>query len=487
MSAEPRDIDVEFTETQSLPRVMDPVVTMAAVQRYVEAERVRGRRVMIWSGAVFLLILLAVLVVFTVIGIFVLQRTRQAAEVVDQVQDRTAAYAAEVVGIAGRVGELNTGQTHLRGEFEQRETQRQSEARRLRSDLQRFSQWVAETQDSKAEKLTTLETRLRQMEGEAAAKDRALDDMRRQVADLKALVDAAAKARLNVAPPAVVARSAAGETEPAEPVPPDAASATTNGVLVTSSAVPPAAAGGGAAAPAGASPVIRVVAFPNGDRYEGEFKDGLFHGWGIYTYRTGDRYEGEFAGDLKHGKGTLTYANGDKYMGEFARDMKAGRGTLLFGNGDKYVGAFADDGLTGQGTMIYANSNAYTGEFRNGLKHGAGEFKYAAGDIYTGDFVADQREGQGTYLFADGSRYTGQFKAGRRHGNGHYTYATADQYLGEFKDGRKHGNGTFIGRDGVRIVGSWESDRLISAISQEKIASTNENSSATTSAPAATP
>ena len=50
--------------------------------------------------------------------------------------------------------------------------------------------------------------------------------------------------------------------------------------------------------------------WPNNDRYEGDFKDGLFHGQGKLVTRFG-HYEGGFANNLRKGKGTFEWKNGD--------------------------------------------------------------------------------------------------------------------------------------------------------------------------------
>ena len=47
----------------------------------------------------------------------------------------------------------------------------------------------------------------------------------------------------------------------------------------------------------------------------GEFKNGKYHGQGVYTYVIGDKYLGEFKNDEQHGHGTYTYKNGNKYVG----------------------------------------------------------------------------------------------------------------------------------------------------------------------------
>jgi hypothetical protein len=55
--------------------------------------------------------------------------------------------------------------------------------------------------------------------------------------------------------------------------------------------------------------------YSNGDRYEGEFVNGKFHGKGIYTWPDGRRYEGEYENDKKHGYGSYYWPDGKCYEG----------------------------------------------------------------------------------------------------------------------------------------------------------------------------
>ncbi|XRB17950.1 radial spoke head protein 10B [Pseudoscourfieldia marina] len=54
------------------------------------------------------------------------------------------------------------------------------------------------------------------------------------------------------------------------------------------------------------------------NRYEGSFRNGFRHGFGIFHYATGSRYEGNWEMGVKHGAGTFTYEDGTKYTGRFA-------------------------------------------------------------------------------------------------------------------------------------------------------------------------
>jgi hypothetical protein len=49
-----------------------------------------------------------------------------------------------------------------------------------------------------------------------------------------------------------------------------------------------------------------TITWANGDKYEGEWKDGNTHGKGTFTWADGDKYVGEYKDGMKHGKGTFT-------------------------------------------------------------------------------------------------------------------------------------------------------------------------------------
>ena len=55
----------------------------------------------------------------------------------------------------------------------------------------------------------------------------------------------------------------------------------------------------------------------DGNRYEGEWRDGEFHGRGAFAWADGDRYGGEWRAGKPHGRGILIVSDGGSYEGEW--------------------------------------------------------------------------------------------------------------------------------------------------------------------------
>jgi len=101
---------------------------------------------------------------------------------------------------------------------------------------------------------------------------------------------------------------------------------------------------------------VGSLTYSDGDKYEGEWKDGQKHGQGTYTWSNGNKYVGEFKDGKKHGQGTFTWSNGKKYVGEFKNGIQNGQGTLTFPNGKKFKGKWKD-GKPWNGTEYDKNEN----------------------------------------------------------------------------------------------------------------------------------
>jgi hypothetical protein len=109
------------------------------------------------------------------------------------------------------------------------------------------------------------------------------------------------------------------------------------------------------------------------DEYE------LLQGIDIATYPDGTKYVGEWKDGLWYGRGTITRTNGTKYVGEFKEGLPNGQGTHTDPNGDKYVAEFKDGIPNGQGTLTYLDEGKYIGEFKEGVPNGQGTFTFPDG------------------------------------------------------------------------------------------------------------
>ena len=187
-----------------------------------------------------------------------------------------------------------------------------------------------------------------------------------------------------------------------------------------------------------------TATFADGDRYEGDFKNGKMDGRGKYFSANGDRYEGDFKNGDKNGKGKYFATDGHRYEGDFKNGQPDGNGKYFYGDGDRHEGAFKNGLPDGKGKYFAASGNRYEGDFKNGEQHGKGKAFFANGDRYEGDYRNDQMDGKGKYFSADGDRYEGDFKNGEQHGKGKQFFAGGDRYEGDFKDGKWDGKGKYF-------------------------------------------
>jgi hypothetical protein len=82
-----------------------------------------------------------------------------------------------------------------------------------------------------------------------------------------------------------------------------------------------------------------TITFADGRKYEGEWKEDVFHGRGSYT-SPGASYFGEFRNGLRHGIGIFTMSNGYKHEGQYMNGWQHGQGSLVLPDGTKIRGQF---------------------------------------------------------------------------------------------------------------------------------------------------
>ena len=163
-----------------------------------------------------------------------------------------------------------------------------------------------------------------------------------------------------------------------------------------------------------------------GGTYEGEWKDGEWHGMGAFSAANGDVYLGDFVRGKFHGRGLLHLHDGGYYKGGWQLGKKAGNGTMYYANGDLYEGGWVEDLRHGWGAMWYWDGKLYEGYWEMGLKQGWGrETIERTGQVFEGQFRANLKHGHGTLHYGNGDAYHGTFVDGMRHGDGVMHYADA--------------------------------------------------------------
>ncbi len=132
--------------------------------------------------------------------------------------------------------------------------------------------------------------------------------------------------------------------------------------------------------------------YSDSSEYSGQFRNAKIHGQGTYVYAgRGEKYTGEWRNGVINGQGTYYYRSGNRYIGEWRNGKKQGQGTYLYADrGEKYVGDFANDRPNGQGIYYYSNGDRYEGEWRNGRKNGQGVM-YEGGKKIVGEWQNDQK------------------------------------------------------------------------------------------------
>lgn len=149
---------------------------------------------------------------------------------------------------------------------------------------------------------------------------------------------------------------------------------------------------------------------PNGDEYDGDYKNGKRHGYGKYMFVNGKaRYEGEYENGKKSGRGKCWYPDGSVYEGTWAEGLRNGFGVYTYANGDRYEGLWEDGRKHGQGEYIYKHQGIrYRGNWSDGEFQDHGKL-ITSSYTYTGTFSGEGPVGPGRFHFDAGCEQEGEY------------------------------------------------------------------------------
>jgi len=92
---------------------------------------------------------------------------------------------------------------------------------------------------------------------------------------------------------------------------------------------------------------------------QGDWKNGMKHGIGVYKSKNGDVYEGEYRLNKRDGYGIKKWASGCSYKGYWTKDLMHGQGLFRWSKGDFYEGSYVDGLREGFGTRMWESGTKY--------------------------------------------------------------------------------------------------------------------------------
>jgi len=171
------------------------------------------------------------------------------------------------------------------------------------------------------------------------------------------------------------------------------------------------------------------------DRYKGEFRCSMFHGFGAFSWASGHTLSGLFEDNHCSRVGRKVYPEGQVYFGELRMDLEHGKGVLIEGD-QRLVGLWRGGRCVEElfETFVPAlDLDAIEGEEWQKVFGGFRDAQAPEGPP-TADEPGEPAEGKAIVLYLNGDKYVGHMKGGKKHGLGMYVYADLTVYKGEYTE-----------------------------------------------------
>ena len=119
--------------------------------------------------------------------------------------------------------------------------------------------------------------------------------------------------------------------------------------------------------------------------YKGQIRNEEYHGKGMLFLNNGNKYNGYFYQGKFHGRGKYSWGNGKSaYIGQFEMGERTGFGTLIISENVKYMGNFYCGSLHGYGKVVYANGAEFQARFEHGNLAAPGRLVLSNGCVLDG-------------------------------------------------------------------------------------------------------
>ncbi|MBK6448512.1 caspase family protein [Candidatus Brachybacter algidus] len=206
-----------------------------------------------------------------------------------------------------------------------------------------------------------------------------------------------------------------------------------------------------------------VLKFKSGTTYIGEFSEGKFDGTGIMISANGDRFIGKWRSDVRTGYGKLMIANGNqRFEGEFKNNKFEGYGTFQYKDKSIYSGMWSNSYANGPGKYKASNDDIIEGIWKNG----ALDEQRSIASLMKGKSkrLRDCNSmncagGLGLFSYPDGSKWEGIMNDGKPDQSGVCFYSNGDIYMGEWENDKPEGYGVFYYSDGRKIESNWSNGK----------------------------
>lgn len=175
----------------------------------------------------------------------------------------------------------------------------------------------------------------------------------------------------------------------------------------------------------------------NLDKYQGDFRKSMFHGFGCFSWASGHSLSGLFDENFCSSVGRKAYPEGQVYHGELQMDLEHGKGVLVLGD-QRLIGIYRDGRCVEELFEMFVPAlelDAIEGEEWQKVFGGFREAevpKEGRPGLPETNEDGDPAEGEAVVLYLSGDKYVGRVKGGKKHGLGMYVYADLTAYKGQW-------------------------------------------------------